>query len=438
MSYDYERQIDRFVAIMKGGEKSSRDFKLGVEMEHFVVREDYTSIPYLGDDGVEGIMARLIEKGWKPHSEIGHVLTVTKDDLTVTTEPGAQLEFSMLPKRTLKEMEEAYKRFQADLLPILEAKGYKAIAMAYHPKTKIRDIELLPKKRYHNMFSYFKTHGSRSHNMMKGTSSLQISIDYSDEMDYRKKFYVANMLSNVFYATFENGFYFEGGPCDMHNIRAYIWQNTDHDRSGLVEGALDSDFTYEKYARYLLDRPAIFAYVDGELTFTQDTLIRDLVDPDTATNEELEHLMTMFFSDVRTKNFIEIRMMDAIPYPLNLAAVALIKGLFYDDKNLEELYHSCQNLDRDRVMEARQALYARGFYAEQCDDNILTVAKRLVAMAKDGLNAEERAYLEPLETMLNAGMTPYAITRQKYETEGFGPSVDWTALGGGGIGCQEG
>ncbi|NLY09077.1 MAG: glutamate--cysteine ligase [Tissierellia bacterium] len=432
MKFDYELQIQRFVNLIRAGEKPIHNFKVGVELEHIIVHQnDGSSVPYLGDEGIEGIMQDLIAKGWVAHDESGYVLTVTKEDMIITTEPGAQLEFSMTPKKTIAEMEETYNKFQSELLPILEERGLWALSIAYHPKTKINEINLLPKDRYHNMFDYFKQHGSRSHNMMKGTCALQIAVDFSDEEDYRKKFYVSNMLSNVFYSMFENGFFFEGEPCEMHNIRAYIWENTDNDRSGLVKGALDPDFNYEKYAKYLLERPAIYAYVDGEMTYTKGALIKDLVDPENAKDEELMHLFTMFFPDVRTKNFIEIRMFDAVPYPLSFSAIALMKGLLYDEENLEELYQSCRNLDVDRVMSARQELYYKGFGASQCERTVFEVALDLLEMARLGLPLDERKYLEPLEEMLTNRMNPYLKTEELYK-RGFIPSVKWCALGEGG------
>ena len=37
-----------------------------------------------------------------------------------------------------------------------------------------------------------------------------MAIDYSSEEDYIKKFKIANGLSPILYAMFDNGFYFEG------------------------------------------------------------------------------------------------------------------------------------------------------------------------------------------------------------------------------------
>ncbi len=412
-----ERQIQKIVDFIKAGEKPVEDFKIGAEFEHFVIdKETMRTVSFTGEDGVESLMRTLVERNdWTPHPEGDSLLTITKNDMTITTEPGAQLEFSMQPKVKIAEMDEVYHRFIDEVVPILEERGQEAISVGYHPKTKIEEITLLPKERYHNMFNYFKTRGSRSHNMMKGTCALQIAIDFSHEEDYRKKFYVANMLSNVFYSIYENAYYFEGEPCDMHNIRAYIWEKTDNDRSGLVAGSLDANFSYRKYAKYLLDRPAIYAYVDGELTYTADTPIKELLDPDTIKREELEHLFTMFFPDVRTKTFVEIRMFDAIPYPLNFSAIALLKGLFYDEENLEALYKRCQSLDIDRVMETRQELYEKGLQAHQCDNTMLETGRELVRMARKGLPEEEQKYLDVLEEMLDEGTNLYEITRENHD-----------------------
>ena len=137
------------------------------------------------------------------------------------------------------------------------------MTVGYHPVTKIEEIKIIPKKRYDYMFEYFKTKGSHAHNMMKGTASLQVTIDYGSEEDYIKKFKIANALSPVLYALYDNGYYFEGAIWENHSLRAFIWANCDNDRSGIARGTFDGDFGYRKYAEYILNIPPIFVF-DGQ------------------------------------------------------------------------------------------------------------------------------------------------------------------------------
>ena len=47
------------------------------------------------------------------------------------------------------------------------------------------------------------------------------------------------------------------------------------------------------------------------------------------TEEEIEHMLSMVFPDVRLKNYIEIRMADSLPKEEAFAYTALIRDIFY-------------------------------------------------------------------------------------------------------------
>lgn len=397
---------------LRKNEKTKDNLNLGPEYEHIIVNRDtYESVSYYGEKGVEYIFTRLVDLGWTPHCEDDHILTLNKGDMNVSTEPGGQVEFSSTQKETLMELESIYKEFFCDLLPILDELNYDILAIGYHPKTKIEDIKLLPKKRYDAMFEYFKTHGTMSHNMMKGTAGLQLSIDYTDQEDFKKKFVVANGITNAFYALFDNGYFFQGQPTD-HNIRAKIWENTDPERSGLAKNAFVDD-TYEGYADYLIKTPAIFAYVNGTLAPTDKT-IGQLINEDTK-KEELEHLLTMVFPDVRAKKFIELRMMDAVPYPYNFGAYGILKGLLYNEENLNILYEKFKDLKAEVVLDVRRRMYKEGNQTEFLGHTLKEWILEYIKMARKALSKEEGTYLDPLEEFILKEDSFYNKTKRIFE-----------------------
>ena len=210
------------------------------------------------------------------------------------------------------------------------------------------------------MFNYFKDKGVHAHNMMKGTASLQLAFDYSSEEDYIKKFKVTNALSPVVYALFDNAYYFEGRPWGRHNLRAHIWENCDRDRSGIVDSAFDDDFGYRKYAEYILNGPPIFMDNGRDMYFTGSKPYKEMFNPEDYSIEELEHVLTMFFPDVRTKKYVEIRMMDAVPYPLNLSAMALWKGILYDEDNLNQAYNCIKDINMEHMDKAKESIIEKG------------------------------------------------------------------------------
>lgn len=416
---DYNKQVQEIINYFKENEKTRDNFKIGVEFEHFVVNLDtLETISYYGDGGVAETLKDLEKIGYKGMYEGEYILGLTKGEKVITLEPGSQFELSIVAKKEIKDLEREYLDFLRDIIPILENKNQGLMATGYHPVTKIDEIKLLPKQRYDYMFNYFKKRGTHAHNMMKGTAALQVSLDFKSEEDFKKKFKVLNALSPVLYSVFENAYYFEGEAWDTHNIRSFIWINCDSHRSGIVEGALEDDFDYESYAKYVLNRPVIFTHKDGEYIFTDEELMKDIFDPENYTKGELEHLLTMFFPDVRTKKYVEVRMMDSIPYPLNFSAMALLVGLSYNEENLDRLYNNMKNLTIEEVDKTKENMVQFGLNARLGDRTLLDIGKELVKLAKEGLKEKDKEYLKPLEDMLKEGKSLYEIVKEKSKTQG--------------------
>ena len=229
------------------------------------------------------------------------------------------------------------------------------------------------------------------------------------------------------YTLFENARYFEGEIRDKHAIRAFIWENTDKDRSGIVPGALNDDFGYDKYAEFILNNPPILEINGGEAIFTGDKKVRELFDPENYEIEELEHFLTMFFPDVRTKKFMEIRMMDEVPYPLSLAAVAMWKGIIYNEENLDEIFQYIKNVSIEDVNKAKSDMIELGLEAKLKEKTLLDIGRWIVEIAKKGLDEEEIEYILPLEDMIAKGKNPYMITKER-EYLGKKEALSWCLL----------
>ena len=425
---DYKKQVEEITKYFKDSEKNEEDFKIGIEFEHFVIDKDtLETISYYGDGGVQETLKELESNGWIGDYEGEYLLGLNNKNQVITLEPGSQLEFSIKPQKNIMDIEREYFEFLKEIIPILERKNQGLIAVGYHPETRIEDIKILPKKRYSYMFEYFKDKGSHAHNMMKGTASVQIAFDFKSEEDYIKKFKVGNALAPVMYGIFDNAFYFEGQVWERHNLRSYIWENCDNDRSGIVDGAFDEDFGYEKYAEYILNGPPILMDDGKRMYSTGNKSFKEIFNPENYSMEELEHGLTMFFPDVRTKKYVEIRMMDAIPYPLNLASIALWKGILYDEDNLNQVYEYIEDIEMEDIDKAKTSILKKGLDGELKGRTIFEIAKWLIELAKTGLGSDESKYILPLQKMIMDKKNPYEIIKEK-EHLGKKEALKWCIL----------
>ncbi len=414
MGYDYGRQVEEIETYLRNKEKEIDKFRIGVEFEHFIVRkEDMTTVSYWDDLGVRHTLEELVKLGWTGEYEGEYILGAHKGEKVVSLEPGSQFEFSVNAQLNISCVHKEYLDFIGEITGILEAKGQELIAVGYHPVTKIEDIKILPKERYDYMFNYFKTKGKYAHNMMKGTASLQVSLDYSSEEDYRKKVKVANSISPIMYGICDNGYYFQGEKYPKRSLRTAIWTNMDNDRSGTVPKSLDKDFSYGDYGRYILDTPPIFIMKEGEAVFTGEKKVRDLFNPDDYKLKELEHMMTMVFPDVRTKGFVEIRMMDSIPYPYNFGVIALVKGLIYSQENLDSLYELFKDIDYEDIEAGKLNIIEEGILGDFLGRPVIEWGKDLVKMANRTLEEEDKVFLKPFYDLIMEGKNPYSLIDEK-------------------------
>ena len=71
-------------------------------------------------------------------------------------------------------------------------------------KSRIDEIELLPKDRYHIMYPYMARKGRLGQRMMKQTAGVQANLDFSDEADAIRKLRVSMGIVPLLYAAFAN------------------------------------------------------------------------------------------------------------------------------------------------------------------------------------------------------------------------------------------
>jgi len=400
---DYSRQVDILVDYIKNGEKKTDDFKIGMEMEHLVLNKDtYQAISYYGKEGIEGVLLELVEVGWQPVYEGKYILKLVKKDSVITLEPGAQLEISISPFSSLKKIKDVYFPFLDDLIPILNRKAMILVAIGYQPVSSISEIPLLPKKRYKYMFEYLGQRGKYAHHMMKGTASLQVNLDYKDERDYIKKIRVAYFLSSFIYMFFDNGPFFEKRIFKGGSVRSLIWENCDNDRCGLIKGIFDENLSYNTYAEYVLNTPAIITKKGEDLFYTGNKLNKDIFNPDQYTEDEVSHMFSMVFPDIRTKKFIEIRMSDSLPYPYNFGYLSMIKGLLYNQENLDNLFKISLQFDELSYLSTKSNIKKFGLATIFRNKPIIDFFLNEVLMpAKKGLAEEERDYINCLIYLFN-------------------------------------
>lgn len=424
MTYNYEDQVQALVDYFKSGEKDQNNWKIGVEFEHIIIDEkSLETVSIYGENGVSETIGKLEDLGWSLEYFEGYSLGASKGPYTVSTEPAGQFELSIEASKSIEELERLYILFLEEVLPLIKDQGQRLVAIGYQPKTKIDEIKISPKKRYGYMYEHFKTRGKRSHNMMKGTAAVQVIIDYKDEEDFVRKYRLGSYLSPILYTIFENAYIFEGEPYERHGLREYIWKNTDPSRSGLLESAFDQDFSYRSYAEYILNNDMIFLDDDKGLRSTEGKLFKEIFDPDDYTEDEIFHAVSIVFPDIRLKKYLEYRMMDSLPYPLNFAPVSLVGGIFYSEDNMKALEEAFDRPSFEEIKVFREETMEKGLEADFRGRTVKDWGLWLIDLAKTPLEPRAKTLLDPLEKHLSQGLSPRDKFKKIYDEEGLEEAI---------------
>lgn len=401
MSKKSEVMIAEYI---KSGEKIKAEY-LGVEFEHFLVdNKSLRSYNYFEKNGQKELSLHLVSKGWKvDYEENGNILALSKDGNAVSFEPGGQVEISVRPISSVVEVQNEYNLIKNEIESGLN-ESQSLVSLGYHPLSKIDDLEMLPKERYDFMYDYLHKQGNMARNMMKGTASTQVSIDYVSEDDFIVKYRVANFLSPFIARIFDCSPIFEGDIYNESNLRIKIWENTDIKRSKMPEGVLDTDFGYESYSKYIMNSAPIIMPENDTFVFKGDKTLKELTKEKDFSMNELEHAMSMVFPDVRVKNFIEIRVADALPNPYSIAVPAFVKGIFYNSSNLLKYYdYSKKFTDLDFTNLNRQMKESYDFDFTCSSDEVLNCKEFVFELIKDaelGLCDDEKTTLSELRKII--------------------------------------
>src|SRR5215469_2552929 len=153
---DEIRSKEELLEYFQGGSKPREQWRIGTEYEKVVVdARSGRAIPFSGPRGVEEILKRLADRyGYEPDDEEGRIIALKGPASSITLEPGGQIELSGEQCPDIHCAHREFTRHVEELLEVSRDLGVAILALGMQPVSKLADIELLPKARYHIMFPY--------------------------------------------------------------------------------------------------------------------------------------------------------------------------------------------------------------------------------------------------------------------------------------------
>lgn len=430
-----DRVINRqdIVEYLQQGCKPKEQWRIGTEHEKFAFSWDnFSPIPYEGDKGLAAYFKLFVEKGWQPILEKENVIGVKNlDGASITLEPGGQIELSGAPVESLHEScQEIHQHFQ-ETKEILSEFGMGLIGLGVHPELPKEKFPHMPKARYDIMRKYLANQGNHALDMMYKTCTIQANIDFSSEADMVKKMRVGIALQPIATALFANSPFYNGEIKDQYSFRSHIWKDTDPDRCGMIPFVFEENFGFDSHVDYVINVPTFFIIRDGEYIPATSGTFKQFLEgnhPDLKdyqpTLEDLKNHFTTIYTEVRLKQYMEMRGADIGSMEQLTALPAFWVGLMYDDQNLNSLYDMILDWSVDEILKLREDVPQTALHTEFRGEKLLVLARKLVELAKQGLvkrnllnenQDNESIYLQSLERIVDEGRTQAEVILDYYQ-----------------------
>ena len=414
-------QLVQYFAIK---EKKINEWKIGTEHEKFIFSlENFHPVPYKGKNGIESLLISLKENsGWKPINENNNIIgLIAENQSSISLEPGGQLELSGAPLKNLHMTCDETGTHLNQLRKALKKLNLGMAGFGFHPLSSREDFQFMPKGRYKIMKKWMPKVGEMGLDMMLRTCTIQVNLDYSDEIDMVRKFKTATTLQPIITALFCNSPFYEGKSSGFLSMRTEVWRNTDKARSGIPACLFEEDFGYEKWVDYLLSVPMYFVHRDGKYYDVSGSSFQNFLngklkdfEGQRPTIKDWEDHMSVAFTDVRLKGFLEMRGADGGPWDRICALPAVWVGLLYDKESLEAAEELAKHITFSEIIEATEACSKTGLRANIGKFKVQELAKELLIISKMGLQKrnqldssgqDETGFLSPLFSMAEAGET---------------------------------
>jgi len=420
----YLKDKSDIVNFFEEGCKKKNKLKIGVEHEKFVFNNKSKS--RINFQTVLKIFHYLRKYNWRPIKEGKNIISLSKENKTITLEPGNQIELSGAKLNNLHlSCSESYK-FLKELGLACESLNLNMMSVSFDPISNLKKVPKNPKLRYKIMTKEMPKNGKLSLEMMHQTTGTQINLDYTSEKDFIKKFKLASNLVPLSIAIFANSPFKENKLNKYLSYRSKVWQNTS--RGGLPKSYLEG-MNFEKYADYIMNYPLLFFKKKNNYLFSKNKTFKDFIenkirelDFKGPTKKDLEIHLSTIFTEIRLKKYIEIRSLDTCEWSCHCAGPAFFLGILY--QNLDTALDIIKNWKAEEVLNAYKEAPKKGLQTLLHNKSLLYWGKIFLKLSEEGLRKrsiknkngkDESVFLDSIKSILSNNKTKAELSIEKFK-----------------------
>ena len=412
------------VKYFNSGCKKKNKLQVGVEHEKFLFNN--ISRKRINFSSVLKVFNYLKKYNWKPIKEGKNIISLTREDVNITLEPGNQIELSGSQLNNLHlSCNESYK-FLNELKQACKHLNLNMMSVSFDPISNLKNVPKNPKQRYKIMTKEMPKNGKLSLEMMYQTTGTQINLDYTSEKDFSRKFELASKLVPLSIAIFANSPFKENKLSKYLSYRSKVWQSTA--RGGLPKSYLEG-MDFEKYTDYITNYPLLFLKKNNNFLNPKNKTFKDFMEKKIGdlnykgpTIKDLEIHLSTIFTEVRLKKYIEIRSLDTCEWNCHCAGPAFFLGILY--QNLDAALDLIKNWKVEEVLNAYKEAPKKGLSTYLNSKSLLEWGKQFLKLSEEGLHKrsirnkngkDEAIFLSSIKNILSNNKTKAETSIEKFK-----------------------
>ena len=416
------KKKSQFIEYFSKGIKNSDQLKIGVEHERFLFEgQNKKRISY---ETLKRLFENLKKSGWNPIFEKENMIGMQRNKQQITTEPGLQCELSGAPLENVHQVCGESSNFLKEIQLASKGLDINTVSIGFDPFNNLSEVPQSPKQRYKIMTKEMPKGGSLSLEMMYRTCGIQINYDYTSESNFEKIFKLGNYLTPLAIALYSNSPFESEKPTGYLSYRNKVWQKTS--RGGIMPIAFEK-INFEKYFDHVIEYPILFAIKDKKYVEPNGQTFKDFILgnfdnlKEEANLKDFETHLATIFTEVRLKQYIEVRSLDACDWVCLCDGPAFFTGLFYN--SLDEAFEIVSKWQKGNIMNAYIESPKKGLDTELEGKKLHEWGKIFLDLAKKGLiernvinskGNNETVYLKHVENVINNKKNRAQLLLEKY------------------------
>ena len=364
---------------------------------------------------IDGKSVRIVRKRQYTYLMLnkprGYIIGFRCPSYTITIQAGCQVTISLAPYPTVLQAMAVDEGGFTRLCNALAANNMYARTVGVHPSRRAELLPLVPQSGYMIMDRYFRNTGNQGGVMLRATASTRVTIRYTSEADFVRKFRVACLITPLLALLTDNVPLYQGESNHNYSIHTHIWNNVDPDRCGIYPNVMDSNFGFESYAAYILQQPLVVARHGARIVGVGRKSAFEVY-PSFLGHGDIEQILSMFYYDVcLNHNGIELRTADSLAPRYAASYAQLIKTLFSSHAAQEGILRRYAGANSAQIEAAKVGICCNGYQAQVYGRAAAGEVSWLLAQAKSHAAApDDRRLLEPLAELAAKKRTPREIS----------------------------